>query len=135
MSPALRAAVRDCKPELLELLRRAGPGWTPAELALITGAGLDPSDVPLVGAAKVAFADLGGLTLVGFKPLARPQVACGQQLSGPWREVYEERAGVMEFEGNLPREHAEALALADTRALMSGSIGLSGRHGQEGEHR
>ena len=27
------------------------------------------------------------------------------------REAYEERAGILEYEANLPREHAEALAL------------------------
>ena len=27
------------------------------------------------------------------------------------REAYEERAGIIEYETNLPREHAEALAL------------------------
>lgn len=27
------------------------------------------------------------------------------------REAFEERAGILEYEANLPREHAEALAL------------------------
>ena len=27
------------------------------------------------------------------------------------REAYDERAGIIEYEANLPREHAEALAL------------------------
>jgi len=31
-----------------------------------------------------------------------------------WREVYEERAAIMEFDGGLTRERAEAQALGDT---------------------
>lgn len=30
-----------------------------------------------------------------------------------WREEFEKRAGIMEYEGGLPRDRAEALALAD----------------------
>jgi len=31
-----------------------------------------------------------------------------------WRAVFEERAAIMEFDGNLPRARAEELALRDT---------------------
>lgn len=34
-------------------------------------------------------------------------------LPGDWREIYEERAAIMEFDGRLPRERAEVLALAE----------------------
>ena len=30
-----------------------------------------------------------------------------------WWELWDERAAIMEFDGNMPRERAEALALAD----------------------
>lgn len=35
-----------------------------------------------------------------------------------WREFFEERAAIMEFEGNLSRENAEALATAFVRSKM-----------------
>ena len=34
------------------------------------------------------------------------------QLSADWQFVWDERAAIMEFDGGLPRERAEALALA-----------------------
>ena len=33
------------------------------------------------------------------------------RLTDHLREIYEERAAIMEFDGGLPREYAEALAL------------------------
>lgn len=36
-----------------------------------------------------------------------------------WHFAWDERAAIMEFDGNLPRERAEALALADILALKS----------------
>ena len=35
------------------------------------------------------------------------------KLNANLREDFEERAAIMEFDGNLPREHAESLALLD----------------------
>jgi hypothetical protein len=35
-----------------------------------------------------------------------------------WRAAYEERAAIMEFEGSLPRERAEELALRDVLNQM-----------------
>lgn len=35
------------------------------------------------------------------------------KLNANLREDFEERAAIMEFDGNLPREHAECLALLD----------------------
>lgn len=117
MTPELAAAVRACKPELLALLAGAGEGWSAAELLVLAFASLSPADVPQVAAAKAAFAGLGGLTLVGLEP--RASVQSPADLPEDWRELYEERAAVMEFDGNLPRERAEALALADILAWMS----------------
>lgn len=37
-----------------------------------------------------------------------------------WRELYEERAGLMEVLGNLPRKEAEKFAEADIRAQAGG---------------
>ena len=39
-------------------------------------------------------------------------------LPGDWRCVFEERAAIMEYHGELPRELAEAEALAETVQLM-----------------
>ncbi len=39
-------------------------------------------------------------------------------LPEPWREWYEERAAIREFEGGQLREHAEADALRETRDAM-----------------
>jgi hypothetical protein len=40
-------------------------------------------------------------------------------LSEHWRVWFEERAGIMEYHGNLPREVAETEAMAETVRLMS----------------
>lgn len=40
------------------------------------------------------------------------------ELSDPWREWYEERAAIREFQGHEPREVAEAEAMKETLAAM-----------------
>ena len=35
-----------------------------------------------------------------------------------WRYVWEERSAITEYDGGLPKEHAEAAALADTLEVM-----------------
>jgi hypothetical protein len=40
------------------------------------------------------------------------------ELPPDWRELWEERAAIREFDGGLDREQAEALALADVWRLM-----------------
>jgi hypothetical protein len=56
-----------------------------------------------------------------FRPEAAPP---GVPTVGPddlppdWRLFWEERAAVREYDGGLPREHAEAAALADTLGEM-----------------
>jgi hypothetical protein len=42
-------------------------------------------------------------------------------LPGDWRMEFEERAAIMEYDGNMPRERAEALALADVVGRMRAS--------------
>jgi hypothetical protein len=39
-------------------------------------------------------------------------------LSGDWYAMYEERAAIMEFDGNLPRDQAEELAFAEVASMM-----------------
>jgi hypothetical protein len=39
-------------------------------------------------------------------------------LSPDWREVYEERAAIREYEGNFPRDRAEMLALIEVERMM-----------------
>ena len=45
-----------------------------------------------------------------LNPLVAEMVA---KLNADLREDFEERAAIMEFDGNLPRDHAECLALLD----------------------
>src|SRR5262249_52861929 len=40
-----------------------------------------------------------------------------------WRHVWEERAAIMEYDGGLPKEHAEAAALTDTLERMRAAGG------------
>ena len=42
-----------------------------------------------------------------------------------WHLAWDERAAIREFDGGLPREHAEALALRDILAEMSRAGDLS----------
>ena len=39
-------------------------------------------------------------------------------LPGEWWQLWDERAAIMEYDGNLPRERAEALALDDILKQM-----------------
>jgi len=45
---------------------------------------------------------------------ATPSVA----LTGDWYVQFEERAAIMEFDGNLPRDQDEELAYAEVAELM-----------------
>jgi len=51
----------------------------------------------------------------GFAPGPDIQV---EDLDGEWRVWFEERAAIMEYDGRMPRERAEALALEETLRLM-----------------
>lgn len=41
-----------------------------------------------------------------------------EDLPAEWHFLWDERAAIMEYDGELPRERAEALALAEIRRLM-----------------
>jgi TubC N-terminal docking domain len=120
VTAALAQRLAGLRAEVLGLVS-AGIGYTTAELGVLARAGLGPADVPVVGAVKAAFAGMGGLTVVGFDPAATDMTP--DDLPADWREMYEERAGIMEFDGNLPRDRAERLALRDIAALMQRAHG------------
>jgi hypothetical protein len=42
----------------------------------------------------------------------------GDRLNTEWLELWEERSAIMEYDGKLPREQAEAQALADVLRQM-----------------
>jgi hypothetical protein len=52
-----------------------------------------------------------------FRPAAVGNVG-PDDLPPDWRQAYEERAAVMQFDAGLTKEHAEAAALRDTLRLM-----------------
>jgi hypothetical protein len=43
-------------------------------------------------------------------------------LHGEWRARFEERAAIMEYDGNMPRSQAEAKALEDTLQQMQAEM-------------
>ena len=45
------------------------------------------------------------------------------------REVFEERAAIMHFEGGLPKEKAEALAKAESETWLAKQANLSAMNG------
>ncbi len=56
--------------------------------------------------------------LVQLEPYEQPSGITVDDLPGDWRCVFEERAAIMEYHGELHRELAEAEALAETIRLM-----------------
>lgn len=56
---------------------------------------------------------------------ARPAITPirAADLPPDWQFEWDERAAILEFEGGLPRERAEAFALRDVVARMRGSAG------------
>ena len=63
-------------------------------------------------------ADRGvGTPLLTPASLTSPAIG-PNDLPGDWRCVFEERAAIMEHHGELPRELAEAKALAETVRMM-----------------
>ena len=58
-----------------------------------------------------------GTELLMPTPLADSGIG-PDDLPGDWRCVFEERAAIMEYHGELPRELAEAKALTETVRLM-----------------
>lgn len=45
-------------------------------------------------------------------------------LPAEWRELYEERAAIIEFDGRIPRQDAEMAALAEISAQMTAESAL-----------
>jgi hypothetical protein len=58
---------------------------------------------------------------VAARPVLQPA-----DLPEPWREWYEERAAIREYDGHQAREHAEAEALAETVSAMRAAGALPG---------
>ena len=52
-----------------------------------------------------------------------------EYLSEGMREVFEERAAIMHFEGGLPEEKAEALAKAESETWLAKQANLSAMNG------
>ena len=49
-----------------------------------------------------------------------------EDLPGDWRVEWEERAAVMEYDGGIPRERAEAIALTEiVRKIRQTCLGVS----------
>jgi hypothetical protein len=55
---------------------------------------------------------------VGQTPNTPASVVGPDDLPGDWRVEWEERAAIMEYDGKLPRERAEALALTEIVQAM-----------------
>ena len=60
-------------------------------------------------------------TPVRPEPMIEPGIR-PDDLRKPWRELYEERAAIREYEGGQAREHAEAEALRETVAMMRAAV-------------
>ena len=56
--------------------------------------------------------------LVELEPYEQFSGISVEDLPGDWRCVFEERAAIMEYHGDLPRELAEAKALTETVRMM-----------------
>jgi hypothetical protein len=97
----------------------------------------------MVGLSLLAEADAAGLTVTAdggrlvvrgprrAEPLARRLIEnklavlplVNGHLPPDWHVAWDERSAIMEYDGGLPRERAEALALADILAQMTNRPG------------
>ena len=66
-----------------------------------------------------AAAFLAGLFPADGHPGRHPPAVIPEDLPPDWHLAWDERAAVMEFDGGLPRERAEALALTDILKQMA----------------
>ncbi|MFN0132723.1 MAG: hypothetical protein ACKVW3_09380 [Phycisphaerales bacterium] len=141
VTDVLAARIGEHRDVLFELLR-SSPGYSLAELAIMARGGASSADIATINKVKTAFAAMG-LMVTEFTPTppvpptpepampaaspaattppSAPAPMTAEQLPPDWREMFEERAGIMEFDANLPRDVAERLALRDVLALMDGS--------------
>ena len=66
-----------------------------------------------------------GRGIVAVTENTRPGIVSPDDLPGDWRVDWEERAAIMEYDGGLPRERAEALALdIIVRQMRRAGIGV-----------
>ncbi len=56
---------------------------------------------------------LAEVTIASYKLSRKDEIQTQQRLTDKEREVWEERAAIIEFEAGLPRSEAESLALND----------------------
>jgi hypothetical protein len=79
------------------------------------------------GARLIVDSPKGALTATDLDALRRLKPALlailevrltAADLSAEWYEVWDERAAIMEYDGGLPRERADAMALADVLQAM-----------------
>lgn len=75
--------------------------------------------VDLLAEHKLAILDVLHNSRAGKHPVPRQSaVLSTEDLPEYWREMYEERAAIREYEGGQAREHAEAEALRETIEAM-----------------
>lgn len=147
VTEVLAARIASYRDDLVTLLTSC-PGYSLRELAILARGNASSADIATITPVKTAFAAMG-LRVTEFTPTpaveprppapaepavvassprapptvspASPAPMTAEQLPPDWREMFEERAGIMEFDANLPREVAERLALRDILALMNGA--------------
>jgi hypothetical protein len=78
--------------------------------------------LPENGFGSATFANVATLRPETARTVARLATVAGQTAenddSADWQAYFDERAGIREFDGEMPRDEAEALALQDTIAAL-----------------
>lgn len=124
--PELVKLIKAHKPELLAVLHAAqgdGPAWSAAERRLMQGASAE-----LWGAVNRVKAGLGGAEVVRVESPRQhlAELIRDARRNGDHdralnlREAWQERAGIMEHDGEQTRTQAEAHAVADTIRVAYG---------------
>ncbi len=73
-----------------------------------------------------------GCASMPHKPSISPAIS-PDDLPGDWRVDWEERAAIMEYDGGMPRERAEAMALNEIIQQMSDVERRNERERSDGE--
>ena len=82
------------------------------------GTGLGSQQIDAVGFLESLFTPNGkGACPADGQPIPEP-IITPADLPDEWREHYEERAAIREYDGRQAREYAEAEALRETMAVM-----------------
>ncbi|MFO0839906.1 MAG: hypothetical protein U1D55_15450 [Phycisphaerae bacterium] len=130
VTPELREALAQNKPELLRLLTDPDDAgrtdWrarlTDAERQLFPPNANPPADWirDVLAARATVDGELIEITWPALGPLVESPrgYLTPETLPPAWREWYEERAAIREFDGRQPREYAEAEALRETVEAM-----------------